>query len=70
MWSTRQSLEPSFQDKPNRSLAEKAEAHTININCSIPWVALREKMSEVRQEADIKDNHEKRSTESQSGSNT
>ena len=58
VWNTRQSLEPSFQNEPNHSLAGKAETHimehTVDINCSVPSVALREETSEVYQEAAIK----------------
>lgn len=65
VWNTRQSLEPSFQNEPNHSLAETAETHTMdhtaNMNCSVPCVALREETSEVYQEADIKNVHESQS---------
>ena len=74
VWNTRQSLEPCFQNEPNRSLAEKAETthimeRTVDINSSVPSVALREETSEVYQEADIKRCSRKTSTESQYGLN-
>lgn len=45
VWNTRQSLEPSFQNEPNHSLAEKAETHimehTVYIKLLSPLCCLK-----------------------------
>jgi hypothetical protein len=58
-----QSLGPSLKNEPNYSLVEMVETYTmdytVNINCSIPCFALREKNSEALRMLTSKDVHEK-----------